>query len=146
MTIAMVFVSGNSRRTFSKAAAMIVPHPSHGVLLGQHGLFNPAHFDCRKQHRRCRKQVCPVLLHEASRGRTQSDDQIGRSSSVERPEIFNKFGFGGVVAIQSRDEGLLLNVQRPRRLSVQFFLNFSAPRGSLLEIRAKRMKKQNFFG
>jgi hypothetical protein len=38
-----------------------------------------------------------------------------------------------------------LNVQRPRRLSVQFFLDFSVPSGSLLEIRAKRMKEQNLF-
>ena len=68
-----------------------------------------------------------MLLDEASRRRTKSDNQIGRSSSVERLEIFNKFGFGGVVAIQSRDEGLFLNVQRPRRLSVQFFLDLSAP-------------------
>ena len=86
-----------------------------------------------------------MLLDEASRSRTESDDQIGRSLSVERPEIFNKFGLSSVVAIQSRDEGLFLNVQGPRRLSVQFFLNFSAPCGSLLEIRAERMKEQNFF-
>ena len=145
MMIAMAFVSGNSRRMFSKSSDLIVSHPGHGVLLGQHGWFNPAHFDCREQHRRCRKQVCPVLLDEASRGRTKSDDQIGRSLSVERLEIFNKFGLSSVVAIQSRDEGLFLNVQRPRRLSVQFFLDFPAPCGSLLEIRAKRMKEQNFF-
>ena len=71
---------------------LIDPHPNHGVLLGQHGLINPAHFDCREQHRCCRKQVCPVSLDEASRGRTNSDDQIGRSLGVERPEIFGKFG------------------------------------------------------
>ena len=124
MMIAMVFVSGNSRRMFSTSSDLIVPHPSHGVLLGQHGWFNPAHFDCREQHRRCRIQVCPVLLDEASRGRTKSDDQIGRSLSVERPEIFNKFGLSSVVAIPSRDEGLFLNVQRPRRLSVQFIAGF----------------------
>ena len=84
-------------------------------------------FDCREQHRRCRKQVCPVSLDEASRGPTDSDDQIGRSLSVERPEIFNKFGLSSVVATPSRDEGLFLNVQRPRRLSVQFIADFPAP-------------------
>ena len=86
-----------------------------------------------------------MLLDEASGGRTKSDDQIGRSLSVERLEIFNKFGLSSVVAIQSRDEGLFLNVQRPRRLSVQFSLDFPAPCGSLLEIRAERMKNQNSF-
>ena len=87
-----------------------------------------------------------MLLDEATRGRTESDDQVGRSLSVERLEVFNKFGLSSVVAIQSRDEGLFLNVQGPGRLSVQFFLNFSAPCGSLLEIRAIRMKQENFFG
>ena len=65
-----------------------------------------------------------MLLDEASRGRTKSDDQIGRSLSVERLEIFNKFGLSSAVAIPSRDEGLFLNVQRPRRLSVQFIAGF----------------------
>jgi hypothetical protein len=37
-----------------------------------------------------------VLLDEASRRRTKSDDQIGRSLRVERPEIFNKL-FGSFV-------------------------------------------------
>ena len=86
-----------------------------------------------------------VLLDEASRGRTESDDQIGRSLRVERPEIFDKFGFSGIVAIQSRDEGLLLNVQRPRRLLVQLSADFSAPCSPLLEIRAERYEGAEFF-
>ena len=86
-----------------------------------------------------------MSLDEASRGRTESDDQIGRSLSVERLEIFNKFGLSSVVAIPSRDEGMFLNVQRPRRLSVQFIADFPAPCGPRLEIRAKRMKEQDFF-
>jgi hypothetical protein len=82
---------------------IILLHPNHGVLLGQHGLINPPHFDCREQHRRCRKQVCPVSLDEVSRGRTKSDDQIGRSLSVERAEIFGEFGLSRVIATPSRD-------------------------------------------
>ena len=109
---------------------LIEPHPDHGVLLGQHGLINPAHFDRREQHRRCRKQLCPVLLDEASRGRTESDDQIGRSLSVERLEIFDEFGLGSGVAIPSRDEGMFLNVQRPGRLSVQFIADLPAPQAA----------------
>jgi hypothetical protein len=86
-----------------------------------------------------------VLLDEASRGRTHSDDQIGRSLSVEHPEIFGKFGLRRVIATPSRDEGLFLNVQRPRRLFVQFIADLPAPGGPRLEIRAKRMQEQNFF-
>ena len=67
MIIAMVFVSGNSRRMFSTSSDLIDAHPSHGVLLGQHGLINPAHFDCREQHRRCRKQVCPDVAGRSER-------------------------------------------------------------------------------
>ena len=141
----MVFVSGNSRRMFSIGSDLIVPHPNHSVLLGQQGWLNPACFDCREQHRRCRIQVCPVLLDEASRGRTNSDDQIGRSLSIERPEIFNKFGLSSAVVIPSRDEGMFLNVQRPRRLSDQFVVDLPAPYGPLLEIRAKRIKEQDLF-
>ena len=85
------------------------------------------------------------MLDELSRGRTDSDDQIGRSLGIERPEIFNKFRLSSAVAIPSRDEGLFLNVQRPRRLPDQFSPNFRAPCGERLEIRAKRMKEQDFF-
>ena len=124
---------------------IIGPQPNHGVLLGQCGLIDPAHFDGRDQYRRCRKQVCPVLLDEASRGRTISDDQIGRSLRVERPEIFSKFGLRRVIATPSRDEGLFLNVQRPRRLSVQFTADLPAPCGPRLEFRTKLMQEQDFF-
>ena len=86
-----------------------------------------------------------MLLDEARGGCTQRDDQIRRSLSIERLKIFNKSGISGVVPIQRRDEGLFLNVQRPRRLFVQFSLNFPAPCGTLLEIRAERMKQQNLF-
>jgi hypothetical protein len=40
-----------------------------------------------------------VSLEEASRWRTESDDQIGLSLSIERRKIFNKFGLSGVVTI-----------------------------------------------
>ena len=86
-----------------------------------------------------------MLLHESSRGCSEGDDQIGRSLSVERPEIFNKFGLSSDVAIESRDQRLFLDVQRPGRLLVQFSLYLSAPRGTLLEIRPERMKKENVF-
>jgi hypothetical protein len=124
---------------------LIEAQPNHGVLLGQHGLFNPPHFDYREQHRRCRKQLCPVSLDEASRGRINSDDQIGRSLSVERLKIFKKFGLSSVVAISSRDAGLFLNVQRPTRLSVQFLEYLPGPKGHRLEIRAIRTKEQDLF-
>ena len=86
-----------------------------------------------------------MLLDEESGGRAKRDDQIRRPSSIERLEIFNKFGLGSGVAIQSRNEGLFSDVQWPRRLSVQCFLDFSAPCGTLLEIRAERMKEQKCF-
>ena len=108
-------------------------------------MFNPTHFDCREQHRRCRKQVCPVSLDEASRGRTNSDDQIGRSLSVERPEIFSKFALSSIIATPSRDDGMFLNVRQPGRLSVQFTADLPAPRGPRLEIPAIRMKDHDFF-
>jgi hypothetical protein len=86
-----------------------------------------------------------VSLGEASRGRTTNDDQIGRLLSVERLEIFNKFGLRRVIATPSRDEGLFLNVQRPGRLLVQFTRDLPAPCGKRLEILAKRMQEQDFF-
>ena len=86
-----------------------------------------------------------MLLDEASGGRAKGYNQIGRPLSIKRLEIINKFGLSSVVAIQGCNEGLFLNVQRPGRQSVQFFLELSAPRGALLEIRAERMKEQNFF-
>jgi hypothetical protein len=64
-----------------------------------------------------------VLLDEASRWSTESDDQIGRSLSKERRQIFNKFGLSSLVAIPSRDEGIFVNVQRqlgPCRPSVDY--------------------------
>ena len=87
-----------------------------------------------------------MSLDEASRGRTYSDDQIRRSSSVESPQIFDKFGLRQVIAVPSRDEGLLLNVERPRGLPVQFTADLPAPCGPRLEMRAKRMQEQIFFG
>ena len=137
MMIAMVFVSRQQPQNVFDESDFIEPHRNHRVLVGQHGWFNPAHFDCREQHRRCRKQVCPVSLDEASRGSTYSDDQIGRSLSVERREIFNKFGLCSAVVIPSRGEGLFLNVKRPGRLSDQFFADFPAPCAPRVEIGAK---------
>ena len=84
MMIAMAFVSGNSRKNVFDSGNLIVSHPGHGILLGQHGWLYSTHFDCRKQHRCFREQVYLVLLDETSGGRTNSDDQIGRSLSVER--------------------------------------------------------------
>jgi hypothetical protein len=77
-----------------------------------------------------------VLLDEASRRRTDSDDQIGRSSGVERREIFDKFGISSVVALLTRGERLFLNVKRPRRLSAQLIADFPAPCGPRLEFRS----------
>jgi hypothetical protein len=140
----LVQVTSLPQNVFDKSD-LIEPHPNHGVLLGQHGFFNPAHFDCREQHRRCRIQLCPVLLDEASRGRTNGDDQIGQSLRVERLEIFNKFDLSSVVAIHSRDEGMFLKFQRPRRLSVQLIADLPAPCDPRLEILAIRMKDHDFF-
>ena len=86
-----------------------------------------------------------MSLDEASRGGTKGDDQIGRSLSIERLEIFNKFGLGGLVTIPSRDERIFLNVQRPRRLSVQFVADVPAPCGPLLEVLAIRIKEHDCF-
>ena len=124
---------------------LIEAHPNHDVLPGQRGLINPTHFDCRKQHRCCRKQVCPVSLDEASRRRTNGDDQIGRSSVVEHPEIFGKFWLRRVITTPSGDDGIFLNVRQPGRLAVQFTADLPAPRGPRLEIRAIRMQEQDFF-
>ena len=123
---------------------LIEPHPNHDVLPGQQGLFNPAYFDQREHHRRCRIQVCPALLDEASRGRIKRDDQIGRSLSVDGLEIVDKFGLSCVVGTPSRDEGEFLDVQRPGRLSVQFLADRLAPCGPRLEILAIRMKDHDF--
>jgi len=140
----MVCVSGNSRKMFLKRATFIEVNASDSVLFGQRGFINPARFDSRKQHRRCRIQVFPVPPDEVSRRRTNSDDQIGRSVRIERREVLNKFGLCGV-ASASRDEGLFLNEQRPGRLSVQFSLDLPAPCGPRLDIQAVRMKEQDDF-
>ena len=84
-------------------------------------------------------------LDKASRGPTESDDQIGLPLTIERPEIFNKFGVRRLIAAPSRDDGMFLNVERPTRLFDQFFADFPAPCGPRLETLAIRIKKQDFF-
>ena len=124
---------------------LIEPHPNHDVLLGQQGLFNLGYFDQREHTRRCRIQVCPVLLDEPSRGRIKRDDQIGRSLSVDGLEIFDEFGLSSVVGIPSRDEGEFLDVQQPGRLLVQCLADRLAPCGPLVSLLAIRVKDQDFF-
>ena len=86
-----------------------------------------------------------MLLDEASGGPTKSDDQIGRSLSVERREIINKFGVSSIVAIHRRDEGMFLNFNRPGRLSAQLIADLPAPYRPRLEIPVIRMKDDEFF-
>jgi len=86
-----------------------------------------------------------VPLDEASRRCANSDDQIERPSSVERPEIFSKLGLSSFVATLSRGEGLSLKFQQPGRLSAQLIADLPAPCSARLEIPVKRMKDQDFF-
>jgi hypothetical protein len=140
----MVFVSRQQPQDVFEKNDRIGTHRCHGVLLGQHGLIDPACFDCSEQHRRCRKQVFPVSLDEAGPGCAKCDDQIGRLFSIECPEIFNKFSLRNVIATPSRDEGMVFNVKRPTRLLDQFTAYFLAPCGPRLESRAKECRNGIF--
>src|SRR5918994_7562102 len=86
-----------------------------------------------------------MSLDEASRRGSKGDDQIGWSLSVECLEILSKSRLSGLVTIPSRDEGIFLNVQWPRRLSVQFTADGRTPCGPSLEVLAIRIQDHDSF-
>ena len=106
MMIAIVFVSGNSRNTFSISGNLIVSHAGHGVLFGQHGLYQPGVLPLPQAASALSKTVLScVPARSWAAGAPRATIKSGCSLSGQRAEIFDKFSFGGVVAFYSRDEG-----------------------------------------
>ncbi len=91
-----------------------------GVVLGQGRCLDAPLLHGGEQHRRGREQVFPVTLDEARRRRTDDHDQVRRLRAVQAAQIFDERLFRVLVGRARRDQRVLLDVERPWRLAIEF--------------------------
>ena len=117
-----------------------------GIVFGKNGILNPALVYHREQHGCCGEELFAMPLDKRGRRRADADDQIKWPVGEDRIEILDERAFGIFVAGAGDFERVLVEIQLPRRLTLEFGADRFGILAPRLEIPAKRMKQQNSLG
>ena len=117
-----------------------------GVIFRETGTLNSTLLHCCEHHRSCGKELLPAPLQKVCRGRADAHDQVKWVFGIQGTEILDKRILWVLIAETGRDQRMLNDVKRPRRLPVQFRAEGFGIFAPGLEIPAKRIKQHYALG
>ncbi len=92
----------------------VVANGHDDIVVGEIGAVHEPLLDHAQDRRRVRKESCAIALHETGGGRADADHEVGQRAVIERVEVVDKGCLGTRVVEASREQRVLLDVERPR--------------------------------